>query len=501
MRIVLSTQHALRAFIPLALMYLKASLVGRGCCAPDDVVMLEFEPEASAEAIAGAAVDAHPRLAGFSCYVWNIKRTMAAVRLIKERAPGILIVLGGPEVGPVAADVLRAHPYVDVIVKSEGEVPLADIAAAVQEGQELEGVPGICFRDARRGIVDTGEAALVKQLDEYPSPHLQRYIDYTGRVVCIETQRGCVFQCNFCFYNKDYSLRNRRFDLERVKEELLAVLDQAPSEIYLMDPVFNLNAARAKEICRFIAAHNAGRIPIHSEIWAEFMDDELASLMRQAGFSMLEVGLQTTNETALATTERRLRMQPFIEGLAHLQRHKLRFELQLIYGLPDETRATFRESLNFAMSLDPPTLAVFLLLVLPGTELWRKAEALKLEFDPEPLYWLRSHVSMSAEDVEYGRRLVAAVYLLERSRTMRLLSREERLTFADIVDEWIAWRPDYSLFQPADGATMMGFVAHVCGRKGIPAEFYLEFGAREFRTADWRTLSATRTTSTIAATP
>ena len=144
---------------------------------------------------------------------------------------------------------------------------------------------------------------------------------------------------------------------------------------------------------------------------------------------------------------------------------------------------------------------MFLLLVLPGTELWRKAAALKLEFDPEPLYWVRSHLSMSADDIEYGRRLVAAVDLLERSRTMRLLSREERVTFADIIDEWLEWRPDHRIFQPADADSMMGFVARVCDRKGIPPEFYLEFGAREFRAPDWRTLSATRTTSAIAATP
>ncbi len=124
-------------------------------------------------------------------------------------------------------------------------------------------MPGICFRNTDGRLVETGPAALVKNLNDYPSPHLERYIDYTGRAVCIETQRGCVFKCNFCFYNKDYSLRNRRFALERIKEELLSVLNQDLVELYLMDPIFNLNAARAKEICRFIAAHNPRRIPIH----------------------------------------------------------------------------------------------------------------------------------------------------------------------------------------------------------------------------------------------
>jgi hypothetical protein len=364
----------------------------------------------------------------------------------------------------------------------------------------LGGVPGISFRDAAGTIVESGAAALVKSLDDYPSPHLERYIDYTRRVVCIETQRGCVFKCNFCFYNKDYSLRNRRFALDRVKKELRFALEQDVMEIYLMDPVFNLNAPRAKEICRFIAEHNSRRIPIHSEIWAEFVDDEMAALMRQAGFRFLEVGLQTTDPAALAATDRRLRVDRFNEGIAHLHRHRLHFQLQLIHGLPAETRATFAESLNFAMALDPPDLAVFPLMVLPGTELWRKAAALSLEFDPEPPYLVRSHLSMPADDIRYGRRLVTAVGFLQRSRALRFLSREPRLTWSEIVDAWLAWRSDGQESE-GDRETMMAFIVHICARKGVPPDFYLAFAAREFAEPESRTLSATRTTSTIAATP
>src|SRR5262249_11169488 len=141
--------------------------------------------------------------------------------------------------------------------------------------------------------------------------------------------------------------------LDRVKEEIRFWLDQDIRELYLMDPIFNLNAARAKEICRFIAAHNSRPIPVHAEIWAEFIDDEMARLMREANFDFLEVGLQTTDETALTTVDRRLKMRQFIDGIRCLSKYNLAYELQLIYGLPGDTRASFRKSLNFAMSLDP----------------------------------------------------------------------------------------------------------------------------------------------------
>lgn len=478
MRIALATRHCDRAFIPLALMYLKASLVGRGCCVPEDVAIVEFPKDATPETIASDLLGLRPAVVGLSCYVWNIGATLAAARLVKNHAPDVRIVLGGPEVGPVAADVMRRHPCIDVVVYSEGEVPVADLVQAWQADRPLNGVPGICFRDGD-AIVEGSTAALVKDLGDYPSPHLERYIDYAGRVVCIETQRGCVFHCNFCFYNKDYSLRNRRFAVDRVQEELLVALGQDVLEIYLMDPVFNLNATRAKEICRFIAAHNPRRVPIHSEIWAEFVDDELAGLMSAAGFSFLEVGLQTTDAPTLAAAERRLRIDRFNEGIAHLHRHQLTFQLQLIYGLPGETRSTFRESLNFGMALDPTQLMVFLLMVLPGTELWRKAATFDLAFEPEPPYHVRSHRSMSAQDIEHGHRLLESANLLQVSRTIRFLSREPGLTFADVVEEWLAWRPAAGVF-PADSETLKAFVTHLCHQRDIPDEFYVRLGALEF---------------------
>lgn len=476
MRVVLATQHADRDFIPLGLLYLEAALVAREVCAAGHVAVLEFANHATVEEIVGSVESTQPDVVGLSCYVWNVTRLLAAARLIKARHPATRIVLGGPEVGPVAMDVLQKHSYVDAIVHSEGEVPLTDIVAAWRSGRALDHVEGLCFRDGDT-IVDTGAAVLAADLNLYPSPHLAPGVDYTGRIVCIETQRGCVFECSFCFYNKDYSLRNRRFSLDRVKQELLVALGQDVIEIYLMDPVFNLNAARAKEICRFIAAHNTRRIPIHSEIWAEFVDDELASSMRDAGFHYLEVGLQTTNPTALATAERRLRVERFTEGIAHLRKYGLYYQLQLIYGLPGETGDTFRDALNFAMSLDPPELGVFPLMVLPGTELWRQAAALDLQFDPEPPYHLRSHLSMTAEDVRHGARVLKAAGILQASRTVRLLSRERGLSFADLVDEWLLWRADET--GKADPALLSRFITHACERFNVPTAFYRAFAELE----------------------
>ncbi|MGE0041164.1 MAG: radical SAM protein [Vicinamibacterales bacterium] len=478
MRICLATRHAEPSFTPLSLLYLRAFLIEREGWAPGDVQMAEFYPDTPGDQIAAHLLRTGADLVGLSCYVWNITALMEAARLVRAARPHAMIAIGGPEVGPIAREVLAAHPAVDVVVRSEGEVPFGAIARARRDGASLDEIPGITFR--RDGaIVETSDAPILKSLDSLPSPHKPEYGDFDGRTVCIETQRGCVFRCTFCFYNKDLSIRNRRFDLDRVKGEIRSWLDRRPAYIYLMDPIFNLNAERAKAICRFIAEHNTAGVPFHAEIWAEFVDEELAALFKAANFRFLEVGLQTTDQGALAAVERRLKLQPFLDGIRFLTQYDLPFELQLIHGLPDETPASFRQSLDFAASLDPPHLAAFPLMVLPGTELWRTATALGLEYDPDPPYLVRSHPAMDEAEMAWGRRMSDAVEVIGQARTFRLLAREPGVGLRTVVEAWMARHP----VEPPAGnrhAEMLAFVPAFCREHGIPTKFYEGFAAWEF---------------------
>ena len=71
---------------------------------------------------------------------------MHAAARIKAHEPSVTIVVGGPEVGPVAASTLERYPGLDVVVKSEGEIPFCEIIEHLQAGADLDDVPGICFR-------------------------------------------------------------------------------------------------------------------------------------------------------------------------------------------------------------------------------------------------------------------------------------------------------------------------------------------------------------------
>src|SRR5262245_15200863 len=112
MNITLATIYAKSGFTPLALLYLKAYLVQPMAYKFDDVTIREFPSDAQADEVASQILAGQPDIVGLSCYVWNIKTLMAVSRRIKEVKPDVKIVLGGPEVGPLATGVLCKHPYV-----------------------------------------------------------------------------------------------------------------------------------------------------------------------------------------------------------------------------------------------------------------------------------------------------------------------------------------------------------------------------------------------------
>jgi hypothetical protein len=87
------------------------------------------------------------------------------------------------------------------------------------------------------------------------------------------------------------------------------------------------------------------------------------------------------------------------------------FGLDLIYGLPGDSLAGYRRSLDFALSLYPNSLDMFRLAILPGTSLFDRAAEYGLLADSEAPYLVRSTPDFSAGDLENAERLSQAADL------------------------------------------------------------------------------------------
>lgn len=107
--------------IPLAAGFLMAALDQKGTRRfRIEVVETEVVDVLADSALANDIVRREPAILAMTLYVWNVERSLFLASNVKRRSPHTVVLVGGPEVTPDNAWVLK-HPAVDLAVFGEGE--------------------------------------------------------------------------------------------------------------------------------------------------------------------------------------------------------------------------------------------------------------------------------------------------------------------------------------------------------------------------------------------
>ena len=316
-----------------------------------------------------------PQIVCMSVFVWN--RTifeLCAERLHKQ---GVVIIAGGPEI--------TAHPDVfegtfDYTVSGEGEIKVPRLIESILFNKPY--TP----QDFPQSL----------DLKNIPSPYLDGTINPTefGGVLW-ELARGCPFKCSYCYESKGEKTV-RLFPQERIDKELELFAKKKVPQVFVLDPTYNANKERALALLKKIARITPDTF-YYFEARAEFIDRQLAKAFTKIPCA-LQIGLQSSDENVLRKVNRPFNKKLFVKNIGILNQEGVTFGLDLIYGLPGESFASFREGINFAASLYPNNLEIFCLSVLPGTDLYDRAQELKLTFEASPPYNIIKTDKFSPQD-------------------------------------------------------------------------------------------------------
>lgn len=340
-----------------------------------------------------------PDVVGFSVTCWNARAVHEACRVVKAARPEALIVLGGPEVGPIAEEVLASHPAVGAVVRGEGEETFAELLYAVTRGRRVSLVDGVTARSGDE-VVSAPGRPLIADLDSIPSPYLSGVLEPVDGATFLETYRGCPHRCSYCFEGKGYG-RVRAFSDERVRAEIDLVAGAPGMRSFsFIDPVFNLSGERLALAVEWLAPYAASGVRLHTvEVDIERIGPEQAALLARAGVASVETGPQSVGAAALAACERPFDPVAFRAGIEALRAEGISAECDLIIGLPGDTVADFVDGLEFVVSTGPGRLQCSTLHVLPGTGLWERSSELGVEFDREPPHEVVATPGMSFADL------------------------------------------------------------------------------------------------------
>jgi len=423
---------------------------------------------------------------GFSCYIWNIEKTLKVARIIKRSTPSVKIILGGPEVSDEAGDIIRQEPCIDIIVRGEGEKTFAELAGILLFKKGIiDDVLGITFRN-KGGIFSNPNRPPIEDLDQIPSPYLAGLFDLDRfPKVRFETMRGCPYHCHYCQDPKNLQ-GVRYFSQERLRKELKYIFSKKPFELYFIDSTFNADKKRAKDILKVCAIHNRSTI-LHLDLKAELLDREAVILLKQARVRMVEVGLQSLNPVALKQSNRVFNRHLFEKNLKLLINKHFSVQLDIIAGLPGDRYNDLKDSFNWGYSFKPAQVEIFQLMILPGTHFRQNARGLGIIYNRRPPYFLLRNRTFSRQDFIRAQRLGVANNILLSSGILRnsahLLRKNLSLDYTDILEMWTVWNrvqakpsasirkteylKDMDLFKK----DILDFVKYVCKQSGRPGYY------------------------------
>ncbi|RJP78309.1 MAG: radical SAM protein [Desulfobacteraceae bacterium] len=365
--------------IPMAAACLKQAVHGM----PD--LSVEILPEIAASYLGDSAlvrllVEKKPDIVGFTLFNWNVERSIHIARRIKA-ACKLKIVFGGPEVTP--DNTMNGLSIADFLVYGEGESIFRQL-----------------LQDDRIWNKGKGEGISENIFQSAKSPYVEGLLDPSiNRLMYLETQRGCPFRCGFCYYNKSMKQPARAAE-DVVIQAVEWGLRHQVEELCILDPSLNSRPDLPSLLGKIGAINTKKAICISGETRAEQIDNHIADLFAHAGFSLFEIGLQSTNPEALRIMNRKTDLPRFLNGTALLKERGILPRIDLIVGLPGDTLDTFRQSVDFIAAHDLfDDIMVFPLSVLPGTDFRKNHQALQLTFEDSPPYSIVRTPAFSREDM------------------------------------------------------------------------------------------------------
>ncbi len=343
-------------------------------------------------------------LYAFSCSIWNRRLTERLSDELAQIRPEATMIWGGPEASQDARAILRDHASVSAILAGEGEQAFSAYLASFASSDFDPGtIPGLVYRD-ETGAIRQNPPSPVLPAHEWQFPYTDQELgQIKDRLIYFETSRGCPYGCTYCLSSLDKTIRLA--PLPWVETAFSRLIAADLRQVKLVDRTFNIQPDRARAIWRFLMERHQQqpfRTAFHFEIMADRLEPQDLELLAQAppGLIQFEIGVQTTTPAVLQAIHRPcdwLRLRDHVQYLRH--QTAIQLHLDLIAGLPSETREQFARSFNDVFALQPHVLQLGFLKVLPGSPMAHQAQTLGFHWSLEPPYEILASDAMTYGDL------------------------------------------------------------------------------------------------------
>ena len=300
---------------------------------------------------------------------------------VKRLRPELPVVFGGWHPSLLPDETLN-EPFVDVVVRGQGELTLVDLARAFCSRRLPDDIPGISWK--KGDLHHNNVERKVQSLETLPTPAYD-LVDFDAyqklggvRKLAYATSVGCPYACNYCTDMIFYKRRFNALSAERVVGELANLVPRySIDEVALLDSNFPVDLRRALQIARGIRDSRV-RFRWTFQASTDFlcrMSEEEVCLLGESGVSHMGFGTESTSEDVLKLMNKRhQRVNEMYETARKANLAGIRVTFNLIFGYPGETEAdrmsTFRTMSEIGREFRNVTFSPNIFTPYPGIPIW-----------------------------------------------------------------------------------------------------------------------------------
>ena len=358
-------------------------------------------------------IDLDPRLVVFVVYgqnpnsgTINMVGNTECAALLKIASSNVKICFVGSHTSALPMEVLSI-PAIDIILLNEGVYALRNLLACDLE-DDLRKVRGIGHKRDGKPVLNSPELVVPtekmdtdmpgyawdllpmreKPLDLYRAHFWHTEYKQHNRTpfAALYTSLGCRFKCDFCMINivnridndsniaSSHSPNMRFWSPEFMLGEFEKLANLGVQHIRISDEMFFLNQRYFEPLLEGLVSRGLD-LKMWSYTRIDTVREKYLDLFKTAGINWLALGIEAGNrEVRREVSKGTFQMEDISSVVNLVQKHDIGVAANYIFGFPDDTLETMKQTLDLALELNTEMANLYPCQALPGSPLHIKAK-------------------------------------------------------------------------------------------------------------------------------
>ena len=323
---------------------------------------------------------------GITGMVTEYQEVVRLVGISRECNPKATIIFGGPLATTYTEKVLSSS-QADFVVRGEGEETVIELVSAIEQGSDLGSIKGIAYRTD--GLVNVNPMREpIKNLDDilYPARYLLDITRYTThhfksfgikvaktKSTTMITSRGCPYKCSFCFHDVwGHKWRGRSpHDIIGEMVQLKAIYGF--NGFVFNDDTFVIDKKRVLKFCQELIGSGLN-INWYCNGRVNLMSEEMIQAMSASGCKGIAYGIESGNQQVLDSIKKGITLEQTRQVVKWTKKAGICGTGYFMLGTFGDTKATIKETVDFARELDLNFYGFAMASPIMGTPMYSEAQ-------------------------------------------------------------------------------------------------------------------------------